>query len=424
MTARYAIYFAPPADSPWTRFGAAWLGRCAQDGVVPRRPSLPAIAPARFAELTRGPARYGFHATLKPPFRLARGLSVEQLKDALDLLCARQKAFRMPPLAPRVLDGFLALSPTTAERRLDALAAACLRGLDRFRAALRPEEIARRRQVPLAPKEERLLQRWGYPYVLERFRFHFSLTGDLRGETPQVVAALRDAAAQALPGPSAPPLWVDAACIFEEPGAGAPLRLLHRSPFGFRGRLIYVMGPSGAGKDSLLAWVRDRLREDEGVVFARRTITRPAEPQAAGPGAESHAPATEAQFAALVERGAFAMHWRANGLRYGIPREMEQWLAAGRTVIVNGSREYLPAAQARFPQLEAVHVTAPAPVLELRLRERGRENATEAGQRLARALSLSRVQSAAALEILNDGPIEAAGRRLAAFVCEKRPNVL
>jgi ribose 1,5-bisphosphokinase len=419
MTARYAIYFAPEPDSPWNAFGAGWLGRCAQTGRAAPRMDVDGVSPADFAELTRAPTRYGFHATLKAPFRLARGTTPAQLKRSLEELCARQVAFRLPPLTVQRLDRFLALVPSVPERRVDALAAACLTGLDRFRAPPEAEELARRRQASLTLKEERLMHRWGYPYVLDRFRFHFSLTGNLSGTPPQTAAALQRAASRAIAALGDAPLRVDAVCLFREAGPGTPFRLAHRAPFGHRGRLIYVMGPSGAGKDSLLAWVRERLRGEPRVIVATRTITRPA-----AAGGEDHQPASEAQFDEALARGAFVMHWRANGHRYGIPRELEQWLAAGKTVIVNGSREYLPAAQARFPQIEAVHVSAPEPVLMHRLRSRGREGSRESAARLARAGTLSDTGRRAVLQLVNDGPIEVAGSRLAAFVSEKLSNVL
>jgi phosphonate metabolism protein PhnN/1,5-bisphosphokinase (PRPP-forming) len=411
MTARYALYFAPDPGDPWWRFGSRWLGRCAATGSELPRPQVEGVSPATLEALTAAPRRYGFHATLKPPFQLARGASLPALAQALDRFCARQTAFRVPPLAVADLGGFLALVPSTPDPRIDALAASCMRGLDRFRAPLGATELARRRSSGLSAQEEALLKRWGYPYVLDRFRFHFSLTGDLRDSPPQVVAALRGGAAAATAPIAGVALRMDSVCIFEEPTAGADLRIVHRARFGHCGRLIYVVGPSGAGKDSLLEWVRTRLPVESGVRLARRTITRPADA-----GGEQHLAATEAQFEDALGRGDFALHWRANGHRYGIGREIEQWLAAGQTVVVNGSREHLPAAQVKFPQLEAVHVTAPTDVLQSRLVRRGRERPHETAGRLARNAALPDAVRSAALVLANDGPIEVAGARLAAFV--------
>lgn len=411
MTARYALYFAPDPDDAWWQFGSRWLGRCAATGRELPRPEIEGVDHAAFTALTAAPRRYGFHATLKPPFWLARGAQLPELARALDRLCAAQASFCLPPLVAAGLDGFLALLPSSREPRIDALAAACVRGLDRFRAPLIAAELARHRCGPLSAREDLLLQRWGYPYVLDRFRFHFTLTGSLRDSSPHVVAALRRAATEAIAHRAAEPLLVDAVCLFEEPVAGADLRIVHRARFGHRGRLVYVVGPSGAGKDSLLEWVRTRLPGDSSVRLACRTITRPA-----NAGGESHRAATDAQFEDQLTRGEFALHWHANGHRYGIGREIEDWLSAGATVVVNGSREHLSAARSKFPQLEAVHVTAPDAVLQTRIARRGREKPREAAGRLARNSHLSAATRSAALLLVNDGPIEIAGAQLARFL--------
>jgi ribose 1,5-bisphosphokinase len=392
MTARYAIYYAPEPESAWGRFGLEWLGRCAESVVA-------------------APRRYGFHATLKAPFRLARGARLDELVAALERLCETQSAFRLPGLRLAKLDDFLALVPASAEARLSALAAACVRGLDQFRAPLNAAELARRRKSPLSPRERMLLARWGYPYVLDRFRFHLSLTASLRGMAPEAIAALRQAAESALAPLAHEPLVVDSVCVFEEPAAGADFRLVHRAHFPWRGRLVYVMGPSGAGKDSLLDWARARLPEDSCVRIAQRTITR-----AQTAGGERHCPATEAQFDELLARGAFALHWRANGVRYGVPSKILEWLDQGLTVVVNGSREHLPAARARFPRLEAVHVAASAESLSARLAKRGREDAAALRARQARNTSLAQRFHGAALHLRNDGPIERCGAQLLRFL--------
>lgn len=144
------------------------------------------------------------------------------------------------------------------------------------------------------------------------------------------------------------------------------------------GRLIYLVGPSGSGKDSLIDASRERLAA-AGVQIARRVITRSAEAK----GEAAHGVTSE-QFEALRAQGAFAMYWRANGLDYGIPVQVDQWLAAGRAVLVNGSRAYLAEARRRYPNLLAVLVQVRPEVLRERLLARGRESAEEVEQRLAR----------------------------------------
>lgn len=347
MTARFALYFAPRAGSAWGRFGARAL-----------------VGDAR---------RYGFHATLKPPFRLAERRSVDGLAAALAAWCATRTAFVMPPLAIERLGDFVALVPLQPDNRLESLKQACSDHFEAWSAPPDAAEIERRSLRPLAP------------------RFHLSLSGPLRGhESPSFV----------LPKEV---LVFDGVCIFEEPARAAPLREIHRAAFRSGGRLVYVVGPSGAGKDTVLDWVKSKLSADAPVKFARRTITRPAEA-----GGEQHIAATPETFVATRARGEFAMAWYANGHSYGVGLEIREWLARGMTVVVNGSRGYLPQALRDFPDLEVAHVTAPAEVLRTRLRARGREDEASIGRRLGRSFDLP----GAALQVVNDGATEKAGRLL------------
>ncbi|WP_375257117.1 phosphonate metabolism protein/1,5-bisphosphokinase (PRPP-forming) PhnN [Citreimonas sp.] len=143
------------------------------------------------------------------------------------------------------------------------------------------------------------------------------------------------------------------------------------------GRLIAVVGPSGVGKDSVIAGLV-AARPDWQVV--RRAITRPADD-----GAETHRPMTDAQFDAAAERGAFCLWWPAHGLRYGIPAETLDAVRAGKTRIANLSRAVLPEAARAFPAMVVLHVTASAPVLARRLAARGRETEAQIARRLDRA---------------------------------------
>ncbi len=143
------------------------------------------------------------------------------------------------------------------------------------------------------------------------------------------------------------------------------------------GRLFAVVGPSGAGKDTLIAAARARR---PGLVVARRVITRPAE--ACG---EPYEGVDAAEFARRSAAGGFALEWRAHGLSYGIPEAIDRALRAGRTVVFNGSRAMLGAAAERYPGLCVVHVTASIPILAARLAARGRESRGEIAERLARA---------------------------------------
>ncbi|APU29833.1 phosphonate metabolism protein/1,5-bisphosphokinase (PRPP-forming) PhnN [Ectopseudomonas alcaliphila JAB1] len=155
-----------------------------------------------------------------------------------------------------------------------------------------------------------------------------------------------------------------------------------------QGRLIYLMGPSGSGKDSLLQAARAPL-EAHGCRFARRVITRSAESVG-----EDALGVTPDEFERLQGEGAFALSWRANGLAYGIPREIDDWLSAGQDVLINGSRGHLEAARQRYPDLLAILLQVDEAVLRQRLLARGRETPEQIEQRLARSRSFAPVGGA------------------------------
>jgi ribose 1,5-bisphosphokinase len=170
------------------------------------------------------------------------------------------------------------------------------------------------------------------------------------------------------------------------------------------GRLIYLMGPSGSGKDSLLQAARASL-EARGCRFARRVITRSAESVG-----EDALGVTPAEFERLEGEGAFALSWRANGLAYGIPREIDDWLSAGQDVLINGSRGHLDAARQRYPQLLAVLLQVDEAVLRQRLLARGRETPEQIEQRLARSRELQVDSVLSPLPLAGEGPGERAGQ--------------
>jgi len=173
------------------------------------------------------------------------------------------------------------------------------------------------------------------------------------------------------------------------------------------GRWVFVCGPSGAGKDSVIAWAREALRHRHDIVFARRLITRPAHP------ASDHAPVGDAEFDALLAGDDLAWHWQAHGVRYGIPAVYRADVAAGRQVVVNGSREHL-ASLDNAPALRAVLVTAPADVLAERLRQRARDSEASIAQRAARHAGWAALR--VHHSIVNDGAIARAGATLAQYL--------
>lgn len=170
---RFAIYYLPP-EGALAQFGAQWLGWDCLTGESALQPDLPKIADA-----TEAPRKYGFHATLKPPFRLATGATTDALQSALAQLTASQSPVVLEGLTLDRLGNFLALRPVGDTTALNALAGECVTALDRFRTPPEPAELTRRRKSGLSPRQDELLREWGYPYVLEEFRFHMTLTGSL-----------------------------------------------------------------------------------------------------------------------------------------------------------------------------------------------------------------------------------------------------
>lgn len=175
MFRRYAIYVAP--DGPMGAAGAAWLGwDIAKGQPVPH----PKIAGMDVTALTKRPRKYGFHATIKPPMALAQDTTAADLIAAATAHAHQTAAVTLDGLRVTRIGRFLALTAVGDTDALDTLAAGFVRTLDPFRAATTQEELDRRRQRPLSPSQERNLLHWGYPHVMEDFRFHITLTGPLK----------------------------------------------------------------------------------------------------------------------------------------------------------------------------------------------------------------------------------------------------
>lgn len=177
-------------------------------------------------------------------------------------------------------------------------------------------------------------------------------------------------------------------------------------------RLIYLVGSSGSGKDSLLQYARNRLADHPGVVFAHRYITRPHDA-----GGENHVALTDAEFAMRQRNRLFALAWTSHGHSYGIGIEINQWLGKGNTVVVNGSREYMAQARLHYPELLVVTIEVPTELLRQRLLARGREDPKAIEQRLERH-RLLQGSAPAGQVITNDGPLSRAGDLLVACLLE------
>jgi ribose 1,5-bisphosphokinase len=176
--------------------------------------------------------------------------------------------------------------------------------------------------------------------------------------------------------------------------------------------VFYVMGPSGAGKDSVLRFARARLTADRKVAFAHRYITRPA-----ASGDENHIALSDAEFKARRAAGLFAYDWQAHGFRYGIGIEIAAWRQAGFIVIVSGSREHFQKLQPRPPELRPVLIMASAALLGERLAGRGRENGSAVALRLQRAADYA-IDDPTVVVIENAARLEEAGARLLAVLDE------
>jgi len=223
--ARFAIYYVPDPATPLARFARSWLGRDAEDGraVVPL--AVEGLDPQRHAALTADPRHYGFHATLKPPFRLAAGSRETALLDAVAAYAATAVPVRIKALRLATLGHFMALVPDGANPALEALAADCVRVFDRFRAPLEPAELARRRAARLSPRQDQLLSEWGYPYVMEEFHLHLTLTGRLTAEDRALLEPILARLTESYCGV---PLDIDALAVCVQPAAGEPFTVLRR----------------------------------------------------------------------------------------------------------------------------------------------------------------------------------------------------
>ena len=171
--------------------------------------------------------------------------------------------------------------------------------------------------------------------------------------------------------------------------------------------LILVVGPSGAGKDTVLDGARVRLAGDPRFRFVRRAVTRPA-----AAGGEDHEAITEAEFDRRVAAGGFSISWRAHGLGYGVPADIGETIARNVVAVVNGSRTRIDAAAALFPT-RVIEITASPEMLAQRLAARGREPAGDISERLARTIALP---DAAVDTIRNDGCVTAAVDRFVAVL--------
>ncbi|MDR3097923.1 MAG: DUF1045 domain-containing protein [Paraburkholderia sp.] len=224
---RFALYYAPPRASQWWRAGCAWLGRDPESGEALARPR-PAGLVQPLDALTAAPYRYGWHGTLVPPFRLAEGVTPPTLLAATQAWAAGRARFEVAVEAA-TLGRFVALRAAAEEGALTLreLAADALRTLGHLRAAQTADELAKRLDAPLTPRQRAYVEEWGYPYVLDEYRFHMTLSDSLDDAALRASlahawnAGMRDAGA----------LPVEGVALYVEPRPGEPFSLWRRVDF-------------------------------------------------------------------------------------------------------------------------------------------------------------------------------------------------
>lgn len=220
---RYAIYFAAAGDTPLMRLGNHWLGRDPFAGTALPQPDIAGLCPSRFHALTTDPRRYGFHGTLKAPFSLRPERTEAELVAACRQFGQTVAPFDFAGLTVAGLGRFLALVPRAAAPELSGFAAACVHAFEPLRAPLTQADLERRRASGLTPAQDRHLVAWGYPYVLDDFRFHMTLSNALAD------TAARDALAAAARDHFAPvtdtPIQVSSFGLYVETERNAPFKV-------------------------------------------------------------------------------------------------------------------------------------------------------------------------------------------------------
>lgn len=221
---RYAIYYLPEETSALWQFGSAVIG---YDSISAKPVEhLTLDSKQALAHLTEEPRTYGFHATLKAPFRLAHGATEGMLVDAAERFASQEPPFNIGQLDVRKLGSFIALTPGLNDA-LREFAARSVRAFEPFRAPMTSDERAKRLRAPLTPQQIELMDAWGYPYVFDEFRFHMTLTSSL---APEIQAAVRDALAASYSKIDAI-ASLNSICVCAQP-QGERFRLLRRFPLG------------------------------------------------------------------------------------------------------------------------------------------------------------------------------------------------
>ena len=221
---RYAIYYCPRPGSSWWDRGCRWLGRRAEDDSEVTQPVLDGIDPQALRAMTQEPRRYGWHATLKAPFSLRPEFDYCALRERVQAICRVRVSQAIPRLVVRRLENFLALVPVEKSHALALTAQLCVTDVQHMAIPLAQAELDRRRRAPLTARQDHLLLEWGYPFVLDEYRFHLSLTGSFDGLSDAQISAL-EIGAQSWFGELPAPEFSTIA-VFAEPSRGANFMLI------------------------------------------------------------------------------------------------------------------------------------------------------------------------------------------------------
>ena len=227
---RYAICFAPERDSPLETLGCEWLGRDKAGGFVDRRVEVRGLTPDRLTTLTKGPRSYGMHGTLKPSFELRPHATEKALLTVAEVIARSFSPIELPPMELGEIGYIVSLVPEASSAALEDLAAACVRAFDGFRSPLTQAEEEAYKRNRLTVHQRQMLVHWGYPYVMEEFDFHISLTDPVIDEDER--AAIKTTVEHLAKDILHKPLMMRELVVFSQKGPEAPMSIIARFPFG------------------------------------------------------------------------------------------------------------------------------------------------------------------------------------------------
>lgn len=227
---RVAIYYAPDIDHVFWKLGTSWLGRCPARQITLDQPPISGVDVETFRNVTRSARRYGWHATLKAPFQLHESGRLSALHDQMAIFAKSNLKLHLPQLVVRRSGNFLALMLSEPSQLLQNFASQCVREFHPYARPLSDADLARRRNVDLSAEQDQLLQTWGYPYVMDEFSLHMTLTDDLTDLSDVQVFNIIEKAQEWFAPILDAPFEIDALSLFIEPIAGGDFIWADRYP--------------------------------------------------------------------------------------------------------------------------------------------------------------------------------------------------